>query len=132
MGLWVHQHVLVVLREELLHESVAAFVDGLNDETTLLRLDKETASLVLGDTHCDVGQVVRGEGLRNKELTDILNFPDHREDFWSKFNEFIRYPLRLILSLVHFLNLALFVELILLESDVESSEDVWVSKNESL
>jgi hypothetical protein len=31
MGLRVHQHVLVVLWEELLHESVASFVNRLNE-----------------------------------------------------------------------------------------------------
>jgi hypothetical protein len=77
MSLWVHQHVLVVLRKELLHESVAAFVDRLNNEATLLRLNEETAALVLRNTHCNVRQVVLRESLRNEEFAHILNFPDH-------------------------------------------------------
>ena len=45
----VHQQVLVVLRQELLDQLVACFVDRLNDDTSLLWLKVETATLGLRD-----------------------------------------------------------------------------------
>lgn len=77
MSVGVHQEVLIVLREELLDELVARFVDRLNDDAPLFWLDVEASAL--GGRHSDreIRVVLHGEGILDKPLRDILDASYH-------------------------------------------------------
>lgn len=54
------------------------------------------------------------------------------KDLWSKFHEFKGAAFLFISSAVQFLNLALLVQLVLLNCDVESSQYVRMAKDQTL
>ena len=125
----VHQQVLVVVREEALDKFEGSLIDALNNKAALFRLDVETATLSLRYTHWDVFKILKWESVLDQGLTDILDASDHIEHLGGKLTKVESASAIRVWAFEHLFSLALFLKLILFDSNIELSEYIRVSKD---
>jgi hypothetical protein len=95
----------------------------------LLWLNIKAATLGLRYTHRDVFKILKRKSVLNEGLADVLDASDHIEDFGSQLAEIKGTAFLGVRALEDFFHLALLLEFILFNGDVELSQNIGMTDN---